>query len=157
MCTSTLRHKSWQDFSWVPSLCNYYIWELPGEGSRRQRLSASPGMNLAVVILQSTAWKLLSPRHCWVHRQSDGIQTTPFSFPALSMPDPAAPSCSHRASWGLAKRCASSRSGCCLWRLSAGSVMFLFSHVGFGGGFWWVFSSNSLQSWKAQAGLYPHS
>ena len=52
-------------------------------GIRWQWLSASPQMNLTVVILPSTDWKSLSQRHCRVYRQSNGTETTPFSRPAL--------------------------------------------------------------------------
>lgn len=50
-------------------------------GIRWQWLSASPQMNLAVVILPSTGWKLLSQRHCRFTSSQTGQK--PLPSPAL--------------------------------------------------------------------------
>lgn len=53
-------------------------------GIRWQWLSASPQMNLAVVILPSTGWKLLSQRHC----RFSSSQTGQKPLPSPSLPCP---------------------------------------------------------------------
>lgn len=62
----------------------WFCLRMSGWGIRWQWLPVSPQMNLAVVILPSADWKLLSQRHCRAYKQSNGTKTTPFSHPTLS-------------------------------------------------------------------------